>query len=297
MKTSKPSSKSKTKNTDPPTKAERRAKQRAANVGRALKMHQARILDRNKIYSDKSILPTLNVGCSGWFYWDWRGIFYPNDLPTNKWFSHYAKKFKTVELNAPFYSWPTIGTVKTWLRQAGRRKFVYTIKVSELITHVKSFRGCKELIKDFGYIADMLGPAMGCFLFQLPRSFTYTPTRLKSILSQIDHKRRNVVEFRHESWWNEKVFSAFKEKGTIFCSCSGPKLPDELIKTADEVYIRFHGTQKWYRHNYSQDELKIWADRIVESNSKRVWVYFNNDYEGYAIKNAGELIALIKNKI
>jgi uncharacterized protein YecE (DUF72 family) len=99
------------------------------------------------------------------------------------------------------------------------------VKVCELITHIKRFAGTKTLVRDFGLIADLLGPRMGCFLFQLPPSFHYTPVRLNRILEQLDHRRRNVVEFRHKSWWNETVYEAFRETGTIFCSCSGPGCP------------------------------------------------------------------------
>ncbi|MDB5301810.1 MAG: hypothetical protein JWO87_3473 [Phycisphaerales bacterium] len=183
---------------------------------------------------------------------------------------------------------------ESWQRQAGRRRFVYTVKACELITHVKRFSGTKGLVKDFGYIADPLGPRMGCFLFQLPPSFQYTPARLTGILRQLDPSRRNVVEFRHRSWWDERVFSAFRDTGAIFCSCSGPRLPDELVKTADDVYIRFHGTKKWYRHDYSKAELAVWAGRIRASGAARVWAYFNNDRDGYAIKNARELLRQLK---
>ena len=260
--------------TPPPSKEERqakgearRAKQRAENVGRAAKMHAARLAwELNAIpaalATDGAALPRINVGCSGWFYWHWRGGFYPADLPTASWFKHYADHYKTVELNAPFYSWPTPATVRGWVRQVARRRFVYTVKVSELITHVRRFARTKMLIRDFGHIADLLGPHMGCFLFQLPPSFHYSRARLERILSQLDPARRNVVEFRHRSWWQEQVFAAFRASGTIFCSCSGPRLPDELVKTADDVYIRFHGVRQWYRHDYSTEELAVWAKRI-----------------------------------
>jgi len=236
------------------------------------------------------------VGCSGWFYWHWRDCFYPPGSPSNAWFDHYASQFRTVELNAPFYAWPTVGTVKTWLRQAGRRKFVYTVKVCELITHVKRFVGTKTLVKDFGHVADLLGDRMGCFLFQLPPSYRYAPARLKTIVGQLDPARRNVVEFRHKSWWNERVYDAFRDAGITFCSCSGPRLPDELVRTADDLYIRFHGTTRWYRHDYSDEELAVWARRIRDSGAKRVWAYFNNDRECYAIKNALTLVAMLKGR-
>jgi uncharacterized protein YecE (DUF72 family) len=275
----------------------RRAKQRVENVARAARMHAARIEWERAAIAPRDVdssLPKINIGCSGWFYWHWRGGFYPQAMPTAKWFAHYAAHFKTVELNAPFYSWPTPATVHNWVRQIGRRKLVYTVKVSELITHVKHFTRTRTLIRDFGHIADLLGPRMGCFLFQLPPSFHYTAARLARITSQLDRARRNVVEFRHSSWWNERVFAAFREHGIIFCSCSGPRLPDELVKTANEIYVRFHGVKQWYRHDYLPKELAVWAERIKASGAGRVWSYFNNDRDGYAIKNARQLRRLIR---
>jgi uncharacterized protein YecE (DUF72 family) len=276
-------------------RAERREKQRRENVGRALKMHDLRIKSLEQSISKPDFeFPRYNVGCSGWFYWHWKNIFYPENMPTSLWFKHYSKQFNTVELNAPFYSWPTRATVESWIRQANEEEFVYTVKVNELITHIKHFTRTKELVKDFGFIAEILGNRLGCFLFQLPPSYHYTPARLKNILSQMDSTKRNVVEFRHPSWWNEGVFEAFRKSGIIFCSCSGPKMPDKLIKTADDVYIRFHGTKKWYRHDYSKNELAIWVARIRDSGAKRIWAYFNNDRDGYAIKNAAEFLAQLK---
>ena len=130
---------------------------------------------------------------------------------------------------------------------------------------------------------------MGCFLFQLPPSVQYSAEHLERILAQLDPRRRNVIEFRHRSWWVDSVYEAFESANAIFCSCSGPRLPDEVIKTSDEVYIRFHGIERWYRHDYSDDELRDWARRICSSNAKRVWVYFNNDFNGYAVKNAATM--------
>ena len=245
--------------------------------------------------SASSLGASLFVGCSGWFYWKWRGLFYPVELPTARWFTHYASRLATVELNASFYSWPTLANVQAWKRQAGRRNFVYTVKVCELITHVKKFKNTKTLVKDFGLIADVLGERMGCFLFQLPPSYRYTKARLNSILTQLDPSRRNVVEFRHKSWWNDTVYASFRESGTIFCSCSGPRLPEELIRTADDVYLRMHGPVRWYRHDYSTEELKRWAERITASGAKRAWIYFNNDYEANAPRNAATMRRLLAN--
>ena len=272
----------------------RRARQRENNIGRAAQMHAARL--RMKAQSPKGP-PKLNrsvfVGCSGWRYWKWRDSFYAGVRQEN-WFEHYLKRFDTVEINASFYSWPTVANVQAWRRQPGKKKFVYTVKVCELITHVKRFKGTKTLIRDFGVIAEILGEQMGCFLFQLPPSYRYTKARLDAIVRQLDPARRNVVEFRHSSWCNEEVYDAFREAGIVFCSCSGPRLPDELIQTADEVYIRLHGPKRWYRHDYSKAELAKWADRIKLSGAKRAWIYFNNDNDAHAPKNATDLRRMLR---
>jgi uncharacterized protein YecE (DUF72 family) len=266
---------------------ERRARQREQNLVRAEAMHRARLaFEAEGRTTTEAGAPTHNVGCSGWFYWHWRDSFYPPDSSPGTWFRHYADHFSTVELNAPFYSWPTVATVGSWLRQCDGQRFVYTVKVNELITHTRRFEATQRLVRDFGLIADLLGPQMGCLLFQLPPSFHYTAARLDSIVGQLDPFRRNFVEFRHRSWWNERVYDAFREAGIIFCSCSGPSLPDELIRTADEVYVRFHGTARWYRHDYTAEELALWVAKIRARRPARVWAYFNNDREGHAVRNA-----------
>ncbi len=276
-------------------KAERRIKQREISLMRAEKMHEARLLAKPaEVLPSSAALPALNVGCSGWFYWHLKGSFYPSQMPTTEWFDHYADHFDTVELNAPFYSWPTVVTVRSWRRQADDHPMLYTVKVPELITHIRKFENTAALVEDFGFVADLLGPLMGCFLFQLPPSYHYSSDRLASILGQLNPARRNVIEFRHASWWNEDVYRAFEDAGAIFCSCSGPRLPHAVIKTAADVYVRFHGTERWYRHDYSDAELRDWADRIGAAKADRVWIYFNNDFDGYAIKNATTLRAMLQ---
>ncbi|MGE5510598.1 MAG: DUF4385 family protein [Bacteroidota bacterium] len=264
----------------------RRDQQRKQSLARAAKMHRARMLQAPEPQAPGKLAFTRYVGCSGWFYWNWRKGFYPPASQPDEWFDHYARAFNTVELNAPYYSWPTTAAVKAWRSQARKRGFAYTVKVNELITHTRRFSRTAELVKDFGLIADLLGPVMGCFLFQFPASFKYSRARLDRIVTQLDPAQRNVVEFRHKSWWNKRVYEAFRGAGIVFCSCSGPRLPDELIVTAPDVYIRFHGTKRWYRHDYTRDELKVWADRVKSIKCERVWAYFNNTNDGHAVTNA-----------
>ena len=234
----------------------------------------------------------IHIGCSGWFYWHWRGIFHPDTGRTDNWFQHYASVFKTVELNAPFYKWPKPATVKGWKRMAPA-DFRYSVKVNQLITHDKRLRHTGRLVREFYKIADVLGPQMGCFLFQFPPSYKYTASRLSSIIRQLDPSYRNAVEFRHKSWWRDTVYQKFRDAGLIFCSVDGPRLPSELIATAPAIYLRFHGKTRWYRHDYSTEELMLWAQSLRSSRAEEAWIYFNNDRQGYAIRNAQAMMKLL----
>lgn len=242
----------------------------------------------------------IHVGCSGWFYWHWRGLFYPQDGSTRDWFKHYASVFDTVELNAPFYKWPRPATVKGWRRGAGP-DFQFTVKVNGAITHERRMVRTQRLVTKFYEIGSELGPQMGCFLFQFPPSYKYTPARLKSIVGQLDPAWRNVVEFRHKSWWRASVYRALTHHGTTFCAVSAPRLPEELPgagkgqrQRPERVYVRFHGRSRWYRHDYTTEELTAWARRIVLSGAREAWIYFNNDREGFALRNALELRDLLR---
>jgi uncharacterized protein YecE (DUF72 family) len=161
--------------------------------------------------------------------------------------------------------------------------------VNSLITHEKRLRHTRRLIEKFCRIETVLGKKLGCFLFQFPPSYKYTPSRLKSIVTQLDPKFRHAVEFRHKSWWRKAVYRAFENRDLTFCSVSSPRLPADLIETNERLYLRFHGTSRWYRHDYSTEELAEWAEKIRLSNAREAWIYFNNDREGFAIKNAREL--------
>jgi uncharacterized protein YecE (DUF72 family) len=236
----------------------------------------------------------VHVGCSGWFYWGWRGKFYPRELPTHRWFNHYTKHFKTVELNAPFYSWPKKATVRAWIRDAPRA-FIYTVKVNRLITHDFRMEGTAMLVEQFYLdVAEPLGQRMGCLLFQFPPSFRYSRTRLRRVLKHLDPRYRNVLEFRHRSWWNGEVYRDVRKAKAIFCTVSAPRLPDRLVVSGGRVYLRLHGVKRWYRYNYSDGELAAWAAKIRGSGAREVWAYFDNDRDANAIKNARTLIRMLK---
>lgn len=236
----------------------------------------------------------IHIGCSGWFYSHWRGIFYPRqEVTTKHWFAYYANVFRTVELNAPFYRWPKPATVRRWTREAPPG-FVYSVKVNQLITHEKRMVRTKALVRSYYEIADRLGEKMGCFLFQFPPSHRYSPARLRGMLAQLDPGRKNVVEFRHKSWWRPAVYRALAERGVTFCGVSAPRLPEDFPPGQPVAYLRLHGKSQWYRHDYTAGELEAWKQRILGCGAREVWVYFDNDRNGYAIKNALQLRRLLR---
>lgn len=235
----------------------------------------------------------VHVGCSGWFYWHWRGKFYPENSRPDVWFRHYAAHFNTVELNAPFYRWPHIANVKGWVRQAPDN-FRYSVKVNRIITHEKRLVRTRMLVEEFCKFSDILGEKLGCFLFQFPPSYRYTPSRLRTITTQIDPSFRCAIEFRHASWWREPVYDAFRSRGLIWCTVSAPRLPDQLVRTTDVIYVRLHGSSAWYRHNYSDQELENRAAEIVSSGAREAWVYFDNDRDAFAVHNARTLIEKLR---
>jgi uncharacterized protein YecE (DUF72 family) len=148
-------------------------------------------------------------------------------------------------------------------------------------------RGLFGLVRNYNdEIAPVLADKIGCFLFQFPPSYRYTAPRLKSIVTQLDPAYRNVVEFRHRSWWRDSVYEALAERGISFCVVSAPRLPETCPAQQRLLYVRFSGRTQWYRHDYSREELAVWAERIQTSGAEEVWVYFNNDRNGHAVKNA-----------
>ncbi len=233
------------------------------------------------------------IGCSGYFYWAWKGKFYPEELKPSGWLNFYVKKFNTVEINSTFYRFPKKTNLKKWYRQTPE-DFKFTVKVNKEITHLHRFKNTGDRLKEFyEVVGETLQEKLGTLLFQLPPGYKYSEENLERIISQIDPGFKNVIEFRNKGWWNEKVYNAFSEKGIIFCSISAPRLPDDIIKTSDTGYIRFHGKTGWYDYNYSGEELKEWSSIIKETNFKEVFIYFNNDHNAYAPYNALELVKIM----
>jgi len=232
------------------------------------------------------------VGCSGWIYPHWAGLFYPENLPEREWFDFYAKVFNTVEVNATFYRFPTEKMVKAWYRK-GPEGFLFTLKAFRGITHLRKFQGTEELVRRFYTMGEMLGEKLGGFLFQLPPNFRYNRDLLLRILDQLDPRFPNTLEFRHESWFQEETEALLRERGVAMCIVSAPNLPEYVVATAPHAFVRFHGKGAWYAYRYSMKELHTWAERIKGLPVERVFVYFNNDWNAWAPENALQLEKLL----
>ncbi len=235
-----------------------------------------------------------HVGCSGYHYRHWRGVFYPDKLPMRRWFEFYSQHFRTLELNVTFYRFPQLSFLQNWYAQSPEG-FTFAVKAPKLITHFKQFSNCRQLLADFyDTTANGLAEKLGAVLFQLPPRLAYAPDRLARILDALDPAFGNVLEFRHPSWWQQDVYAALRERGISFCGQSHPLLPDVVISTAPLLYYRFHGVPDLYRSPYSEEELsRIAAEIRCKQGVETAFLYFNNDIDASAIANARQLRELL----
>lgn len=228
------------------------------------------------------------LGCSGWYYDHWVGRFYPEDLDKTKWLEYYAEHFNTVEVNSTFYRFPTKRMLRSWYRRTPE-DFVFTLKANQLITHKKKFKGTQGLVDRFYQLAELLEDKLACILFQIPPFLSKDIVFLKAVIEQLDLEKDSVVEFRNQSWFCEEVYSLLRENRVGFCTISAPNLPQDLVATSHNAYVRFHGRNDWYRYLYSKGELQKWAEKIQRLEVKNVFCYFNNDYQANAVTNCQQL--------
>ena len=235
------------------------------------------------------------VGCSGFYNRHWKGIFYPEKLPQNKWFSYYCDHFNTLELNVTFYRFPRPETFDGWYKKSPEG-FSFSVKAPRLITHFKKFEDCERLLNDF-YTACHSGliNKLKCLLFQLPPGIHYNESKLEQIINALHPEFTNVVEFRHESWWKKNVYDALTEKKTIFCCVNHPKLPTDLIVNDVKAYVRLHGNPRMFYSPYSTETLQGIIDKLkLKKKIKEAYVYFNNTADVAGIVNAQQFQDLLK---
>ena len=230
----------------------------------------------------------IRIGCSGWQYRSWRGVLYPEGLPQRRWLERYAEAFDTVEVNSTFYRLASRDAVAAWVEQTPG-DFVFALKASRYLIHMKKLRGIEEGIARFyERIEPLVGtPKLGPVLWQLPAWFTRDDERLAGALELLP-PGRHAFEFRDRSWFAPDVLALLRERGVALAVGDHPARPFQTLDlTADFTFVRLHHGQRGRRGNYSATELDEWAARI--SGLRRhadVYAYFNNDWEGFAVRNA-----------
>jgi uncharacterized protein YecE (DUF72 family) len=236
----------------------------------------------------------VRIGCSGWNYDDWRGRVYPTGCPPSRWLAHYATLFDTVEVNSTFYRLARPAAVARWV-EATPPDFVFAVKASRYLTHMKRLtdmgRGVERLYAGIAPLVESgrLGPV----LWQLPGRFRRDDDRLAAALERLP-PGRHAFEFRHPSWFVSEVYGLLHTFGVALVIGDDPRRSFQAFElTTDWTFIRFHYGHRGRRGNYSETELRAWAGRIGELREHAdVFAYFNNDWEGFAVRNARRLLKL-----
>lgn len=245
----------------------------------------------------------LFIGTSGWTYSSWKGTYYPEDLPSRQYLEFYAREFPTTEVNYSFYHLPRPSTYEKWAVQVPDG-FVFALKASRFITHIKRLVDVEEPWHTFVENARPLGSHLGPILFQFPPSFRAERKRLAAFLrgaqqpASKSHPFRLVFEFRHDSWFTEEIYALLRQYHAALCIADSPRYPREDVITADFTYLRFHGRIQLFASKYSDAELAEEAKKIKRYLRKGlgVFAYFNNDAEGHAVENARTLRKLVEGR-
>ena len=235
------------------------------------------------------------VGCSGFSYKHWRGgVFYPAGTATARELAYYASQFDTVELNNPFYHLPPRSTFVKWA-QGTPENFEFAVKASRYTTHLKRLHDAGEALATLLENANGLRRKLGPILFQFPARWELHLERLREFLPLLPRTPDFVFEFRHASWFQPPVYRALEHAGAGLCLAVSPVLPEPpLVVTSGCVYLRMHAG-RGREGNFERHELRRWADRLkrLAGAERRAYAYFNNDWQGFAPRNAHEFRALL----
>jgi uncharacterized protein YecE (DUF72 family) len=237
---------------------------------------------------------SIRVGCSGWQYAHWRGDFYPAGLPQRLWFEHYARHFDTVEINNTFYRLPDARTFRSW-RQRAPAGFVFAVKASRFLTHMKKLKEPDAPLELFFARARALGRTLGPVLYQLPPRWRVNVERLHAFLQALPRRRQHVLEIREPSWYRDDVLALLERYRVGLCLHDMPGSASGMIDVGPLVYVRFHGTGR-YGGRYPDDQLARWAAWLAvrARNHRPVFAYFNNDVGGHAPRDAARLRDMVR---
>jgi uncharacterized protein YecE (DUF72 family) len=231
----------------------------------------------------------IRVGTSGFQYKEWKGKFYPRDLPEKKMLGYYAERLNTTEINYTFRRIPSANVIASWTAETPA-SFRFSLKAPQLVTHIKRLRNCNEVLRAFWNAGSGLQDKLGMVLFQLPPFFKKDATVLSDFLASLPGKMKAAFEFRHESWFDDEVFAALRAKNVALCIADSEKLSTPTIATADLSYFRLRD------EGYATKDIKRWA-KIIDKHrtkAKDVYVYFKHEETGSGPEFAKILIDALK---
>jgi len=237
---------------------------------------------------------TIWVGTSGWQYASWKRRFYPDKLSQREWLAYFSERFPTVEVNNSFYRLPEESAFERW-RKESAPGFLVTVKASRYITHIKRLADPSDPVKLFWSRARKLGAKLGPVLFQLPPNFKADLARLEAFLKVLPRSMRAALEFREPSWEIEEVHAALDRAGAAYVLADRPGWRMGQVVTGGWSYIRLHQGRRTSPF-YARSKLRRWADRIEQLSADDVYVYFNNDELGAAVKDARTLMEILEDR-
>ncbi|MFP4112920.1 MAG: DUF72 domain-containing protein [Spirochaetota bacterium] len=232
------------------------------------------------------------IGTSGWQYDSWVGSFYGGRPATLK---EYAAHFRTVEVNSTFYGLPDRESVDAWTAQVRDREFVFSVKASRYLTHMKKLKDAAEPLDRLFDSISPFGDSLEVVLFQLPPHWRSNPDRLAAVLDELPDRYRYAFEFRDPSWYNDRVYDLLRDHGAAFCIYHLAGHLSPKVVTADFVYVRLHGAGAGYEGSYASEDLAGWTGAITawRRSGKDVYLYFDNDQEAAAPRDAARLAEMV----
>lgn len=240
--------------------------------------------------------PSFFIGTSGWTYDDWKGRFYPADLPKKSWFDYYARQFNAVEVNATYYRFFKDETYLKW-KQRAPQNFGYVLKAPQLITHRKNLVGTDEDIRAFFRSCTLLEDKFKLVLLQVSPHMPADLKLLHKALLAFPDPRKLVVEFRRSEWLSPTTLSLLNSVGASICNADSPQQRLTNYLTSDQAYLRLHGRKSWYSYRYTSEELEEIAGialQLAHLGAKVIYIFFNNDYDANAPANALALRGLLE---
>ncbi len=229
---------------------------------------------------------TLYVGTSGYSYKEWKGTFYPKDLPIKQMLRYYGERFRTVEINNTFYRMPNATVLEAWTGEV-RADFQFVLKASQRITHRQRLKDAADSVSQLLEVAGALKERLGPLLFQLPPNLKKDVPRLRAFLALLPSQRRAAFEFRHASWFDKEVFGLLRDHQAALCIAeAGDDLEVPFVATADWGYLRLR------RLDYRDVELRKWVKRVREQDWRDAFVFFKHEDKGTGPRMAKRFLEL-----